>query len=153
MKTTKMKLYRLSLTAAALGSLLAFGNVSQAQDTNITARAGRRGPTVQQRVERMTTELKLNDDQKTKVTALLADQGKQRRELASVPREERREKMRALAENENTQLKMILTPEQFEKWQKLREQMRARRPGGPGQPGSPAPAPAPAPNSPDTKAP
>src|SRR5260370_25856197 len=152
-----MKLNKFSLVAAALGGLVAFTNVTSAQDTNANRRAERRGPMVQQRVERMTTELNLNADQKTKLTALLEDQAKQRRELfrdSSLPREEPRDKMRALLEDENKQLKTILTPEQFEKWHKLREQMRERRPGGPRQAGGPPPAPAPAPepNSPDNKA-
>jgi len=152
-----MKAHRFSLVAAtALGGLLALGSVSLAQDTNTTHRAERRGPTVQQRVERMTTELKLNDDQKTKVTALLEKQVKERRELmkdSSLPREERRQKMRALMESDNKQLKGILIPEQYEKWHTMaREQMRARRQGGHGEPGSPPPAPAPAPNNGESKA-
>lgn len=132
----------------ALGGLLACNSITLAQDTNATGRAERRGQSVQQRVDRMATELNLNADQKVKVTALLEGQAKQRREIFtdnSLPREERRDKMRALMEEENKQLKVILTPDQFEKWQKLREQMRSRRPGGPGQSGPAAPAPAPAP--------
>ena len=96
----------------------------------------------------MTTELNLNPDQKAKVTALFEGQAKQRREIFtdnSLPREERREKMRALMEDANKQLKVILTSEQFEKWQKMREEMRTRRGQGQGQPGEAAPAPAPAP--------
>lgn len=151
----KMKLHLFSFFAAgALACLLAVTNLSSGQDTNTPARATRRGPMVRQRVERMTAELKLNDEQKAKVTAMLEAQAKQRREILvdnSLPREARRDKMRALLEDENKQLKAILTPEQFEKWQKLREQMRARRPGRPAQPGDAAPAPAPAP-TPENKA-
>jgi Spy/CpxP family protein refolding chaperone len=150
-----MKVYKIcTVAAAALAGLLAVTNASAARDTNTTPRVERRGPTVQQRVERMTTELQLNDDQKTKVTALLEKQAKERREImgdSTLPREDRRDKMRALTEDENKQLKTILTSEQFEKWQKLREQMRARRPGGPAQPGVAAPAPAPVPKTPDIK--
>jgi len=155
-KKGQMKAKRLSLAATmALGGLLAFGNLGQAQDTNTTRNAQRRGPTIQQRVDRMSSELKLNDDQKTKVTSLLEKQAKDRRAIAgdsSLPREERRDKMRALMQDENKQLKAILTPDQFEKWQKLREQMRPRRPGAPGEPGgsTAAPAPAPAPTEPKT---
>jgi len=155
-----MKSYRCSLLAAtALGGLLAMGNISQAQDTNATRHAERRCPTVQQRVDRMSTELNLNDEQKTKVTALLEKQGKERREIfgdTSLSREDRRDKMRAVMQDENKQLKAILTPDQFEKWKKLREQIRPRRPGGEGEPGgspaAPAPAPAPQPKSGDNKA-
>ena len=131
-----------------MASLLAFASVSSAQNTNTTNRAGRRGATLEQRVERISTELKLNDDQKAKLKALFQKQAKERREIVAdtnLPRPERREKMRALAGEEKSQLKTILTSEQFEKWQALREQMRANRPRRPAQDGEPAPAPAPAP--------
>jgi periplasmic protein CpxP/Spy len=146
-----------------LGGLLALSNVASAQNTgantnsnsntNSARRGERRGPNIQQRVERLSTELKLNDDQKTKVTALFEKEAKQRREIfadTNLPREERRDKMRALAQDQNKQLKGILTAEQFEKWQKMREEMRARQPGRPGQNGGPAPAPEP--KTPDKKA-
>ena len=142
---------RLSLVAgAALGGLLAFTSVSSAQNTNATNRAGRRGATVEQRVERITTELNLNVDQKAKLTALFKKQAGERREIVGdkdLARPERREKMRALAEEQNKQLKVILTSEQFEKWQTLRAQMRANRQRNPGQAGEPAAAPAPPPTA------
>jgi len=132
-----------------MGGLLVCSNITLAQDTNAARRAERRGQMAQQQIERMTTELNLNAEQKAKVTALFEGQAKQRREIFtdnSLPREERRDKMRALAEESNKQLKVILTPDQFEKWQKLREEMRARRQGrDQAQSGEPAPAPAPAP--------
>ena len=147
-----MKVIRFNLVAAmAIGSLLLCNSLSSAQDTNTPPR--RRGAGVEQRVERMTTELQLNDEQKAKVKALLEKETVQRREIFNLPREERRDKMRALMEDETKQLKLILTPAQLEKWQKLREQMRARRPGGSGQTGGPAPAPAPESKVPETKTP
>jgi Spy/CpxP family protein refolding chaperone len=150
-KRKSMKLCRVSMSlvaGAALGGFLAFTSVSSAQNTNATERAGRRGPTVEQRVERITTELKLNDDQKAKVVGLFKKQAKERREIVAdkdMARPERREKMRALAEEQNKQFKTILTSEQFEKWQALRAQMRANRQRNPGQAGEPAAAPAPPP--------
>jgi Spy/CpxP family protein refolding chaperone len=148
-----MKVHKFGIIAVAvLGGYLACASVSSAQDTNTTRRAGRRGPMVEQRIERMTKELDLTSDQQTKVKALLEKQTKERREIFSdnsLPREERRDKMRALMQEENKELKSILTSEQFEKWKKLREQMRTRRPGGPGQAGGPAPAPAPEPKGTD----
>jgi Spy/CpxP family protein refolding chaperone len=149
-----MKVNRFSIAAAALGGLLAIVNVASAQNTNAASIRERRVPTVQQRVERMSNELKLTDDQKAKVTALFEKEAKQRKEIVgdtNLPREERRDKMRALMENETKQLKGILSAEQFEKLQSMREQARTRRPGHPGQPGG-GPAPAPESKSPDTKA-
>ena len=139
---------------AALGGLLACSNISSAQNTNTNRPPERRGPTARQRVDRMATELKLNDDQKAKVSALFEKQAKERREIfgdRALSREERRDKMRALMEDETKQLKTILTPDQFEKWKTLREQMRSRAPRRPGEqgepPAAPAPAPAPAPST------
>ena len=142
-----MKAYRLNLVAAALTGFLALASVSSAQNTNAINRV-RRGPTIQQRVQRLTTELKLNDDQAVKLTALFEKEAAQRREIFSdrnLARDERRDKMRALMQEQNSQMKLILTPEQFEKLRTLRAESRARRPGASNQPGEPAPAPAPPP--------
>ena len=140
------------VTIAALGGLLAFSNLSSAQNTNTNRVTERRFPSVQQRVDRLSTELKLNDDQKAKVSALFEKQAKERREIfgdRALSRDERRDKMRALMEDESKQLKGILTPDQLEKWKTLREQMRSRAPRQPGEQGEPpaAPAPAPAPST------
>src|SRR5690349_1026473 len=105
---------KLRLVAAlAVGGLLACATVTSAQDA-----PKEKGPTGEQRVERMNTELNLTADQKTKVTALFEDSQKKMRELrqdTSLSQEERREKMRPMREAEDKKLKEILTPEQWEK--------------------------------------
>lgn len=151
----RMKLKSIAV-AVTLGSLLVVSSTGLAQTTNTNSngRTGRRGPNVQQRVERLSTELNLNDDQKSKLSALFEKEAKQGRELrddTSLSRDERREKMRAIRQAQTKELKTILTSEQFEKMQQQREQMRARRGNGSGQPGEPAPAPAPAPKNADNK--
>jgi periplasmic protein CpxP/Spy len=125
-----MRLYKYSLIAAlALGSLLVSTTVSSAQDT----KGGKKGrATVEQRVERMTTELKLNDSQKTKVTSLLEADQKKMQELradTSLSQEQRREKFRALRDESDKKMKEILTSDQWEKLQKSREQMKGERKG------------------------
>src|SRR5690242_17680973 len=117
-----MKLYKLSLIAAlALGSLLVCTSNASAQNQNANTNAPTRPrhgpPSVEQRVERMTTELKLTDDQKTKVTALFEADAKKMHELRSdttLTREEQREKFRAMRTESDGKLKQILTPEQWE---------------------------------------
>jgi len=150
-----MKLLKFSITATAvLAGLSLWTATALAQDTNSTPRGARRGPNVQQRVERLATELKLTDEQKAKMTTLLEKQAKQRRELmadANLSRDDRREKMRAFMQDERKEIKALLTSEQFEKWQQLRAQMRPRRQGQGNQPGEPAPAPAPETKTPDNK--
>ena len=129
-----MSINKLSVIASlALGGLVACSTMATAQDAKDGKKGGKRGPSVEQRMDRMTEELKLTDEQKPKVKAILEDGAKKRQELFadnSVPREQRREKMQALMEEENTKLKAILTPEQDEKWQKMREEFRKNRPPG-----------------------
>jgi len=155
-----MKVRFSTITAAALGALLVFATTGSAQNTNSNTnsnqRAERRPPNLQRRMERLTTELKLTEDQQTKVKALLQKEGKEARELrdeTSLTRDQRREKMRAIREDSQKELKSILSAEQFEKWQQIREQqVRERRAGGTDRPGEAAPAPAPAPKNADNKA-
>lgn len=127
-----MKIQKCSLIAAlALGSLLAGSGISHAQSTNAPARGARRG-SIQQRVDRMNSELNLTADEKTKVTALFEADAKKRQELradTSMDREQKRTKGRELMAEQEKKLKEILTPEQFEKWQKLRQQIRPRSSG------------------------
>jgi Spy/CpxP family protein refolding chaperone len=137
-----MKINKISLMAAmALGGLVACSTMAIAQDAKDGKKKdGKRGPSVEQRLDRMTEELKLTDDQKPKVKAVLEDSAKKRQEMfsdSSVPREQRREKMQALMDEESKQIKAILTPEQGEKWDKMRADFRKNRPpgGGPGADG------------------
>src|SRR5437016_2494938 len=120
-----MKINKFSVIAVlALGGLVASSNLAGAQDEKPGGRKGR-APSVEQRMERMTEELKLTDEQKPKVKAVLEDTQKKRQELFSdsnVPREERRDKMQAIMDKETKKLKEILTEEQFTKWEKMREQ-------------------------------
>lgn len=125
-----MKKNAISLVAAlAVGSFLACTTIAKAQDTN-TQRTGRRGASVEQRVDRLSTELNLTDEQKTKVTALFQDQAKQMRAMrqdTSLSREDRRAKMRTMREDTDKKMKTILTPDQEKKWQQMRKEMRSRR--------------------------
>ena len=128
-----MKINKLSVIAGlSLGGLVACSNLAMAQDQK-PGGGGRRGPSVEQRMERMTEELKLTDEQKPKVKAVLEDSQKKRQELfsdSSVSREDRRDKMRGIMDNEEKKLKEILTADQYAKHEKMREEMRARGKGG-----------------------
>jgi len=133
------------VSALALGGLLACSMMASAQDTNATkegkqGKGGKHGPSIDQQMERLTTELTLTDAQKPKVKEVLENTMKQRQELRNVPQEERREKGQAMREEESKKMKAILTPEQFDKWQKSREQMgRKKGPGPGGEKEAPAP--------------
>ena len=83
----------------------------------------------------MAQQLNLTDDQKAKVKTILDGQMQKMRELrddTSLSPEDRRPKMQAIREETTAQMKAVLTPDQFEKWQKTMQ--RNRRPGGPGGP-------------------
>src|SRR5438067_989883 len=121
-----MKINKISIMIGlALGGLVACSSVASAQDQKPGGRG--RGPSIEQRMERMTEELKLTDEQKPKVKAVLEASQKKRQELfgdTSVAREDRREKMRAINEEEDKKLKEILTADQYAKHEKMREQLR-----------------------------
>jgi protein CpxP len=125
----QMKINKLSaITALALGGLVACSTMAVAQDQK--PGGGKRGPSVEARMEQMTEQLKLTDEQKPKVKAVLEDSQKQRGELrgdSNLSREDRQEKMRGIMDKESKKLKEILTADQYSKYEKMREQMR---PGG-----------------------
>ncbi len=122
-----MRLYKLSLIAAlAVGGLLFCTNLSSAQNAD---QGKKKGFSPQARVERLTTELNLTEDQKPKVLAVFEEQSKKMqalREDTSTPREQRREKMTAIQEESNKKLKTILKPDQWEKYQKQMEEMKKK---------------------------
>jgi periplasmic protein CpxP/Spy len=124
---------KLSLIAAlAVGALLVCSTVAMAQDSNQTPQQGRKKgfPSVEQQMQRLTTELTLTDEQKPKVEAVLKDSQKKRQDLfsdQSMDRQERRDKMTALREEQTKKMKEILTPEQMDKYTKMMEEMKKGR--------------------------
>ena len=65
---------KLSLIAAlALGGLLACSTIAMAQDTNTPKKGGKNRMSVEQRMERLSTDLNLTDAQKPKVKAVLEE--------------------------------------------------------------------------------
>lgn len=144
-----MKATRISLIAALIaGVLLAYSPAASAQDkdkeakpgTKREARPGRpggpggeRGPeAMKERMNKMAEELKLSEEQKTKVEAAMKAQLEKRRAIgqdSSLSDEQKREKGRALREDLNKEMKKILSAEQFAKWEKMGPG------GGPGGPG------------------
>ena len=132
-----MKMQKVSLMAAlATGALLALSPLARAEDKSAAPEgrppAGQRGEMAKERIAKMAEELKLTDEQKTKVTALLKEQAETMRGLRDATPEERREKTKAVREEMQKKMKEILTPEQYTKWEKLRKE---GGPGGPGRPG------------------
>jgi len=95
--------------------------LATAQDANKEAKKGGKGGySVEQRLERMSTQLDLTDAQKPKVKAVLEETAKKMKDV--VP-DERREKMRTLREEETKKLKEILTADQFKKYEEMGQRM------------------------------
>jgi Spy/CpxP family protein refolding chaperone len=122
---------KLSLIAAlALGGLLACCTLATAQDANKDATPKKkRGFSVEQQMERMTTELSLTDEQKPKVKAVLEDASKKRQEIfsdSSLDRQQQREKMQPIMEEQNKKMKEILTSDQYDKYEKMMQDMRKK---------------------------
>ena len=139
-----MKPKKLMIIAALIaGNLVAWNVALRAQISSNTPPAGappagqrppgmRGGPSLDQ----LAQTLKLTDDQKAKVKPILEAQQQKIRALrqdTSLSPEDRRTQMQTIHQDTSTQLKPILTTEQFEKYQQMTQR---RRPGGP----PPAPA-------------
>lgn len=139
------------ITALAVGSLLAWSPALRAGDSTNTPPstppagappAGQRPPGMRggPTLEQLTQQLNLTDDQKTKVKPILEARDKKIADLradTSLSQEDRWAKMQAIRQDTSTQLKAILTTEQFEKYQQMTQR---RRPGGPPPGGNPPPA-------------
>jgi len=164
MKFTK----QLIVAALAAGNLLALTFVLQAQDaTNPPPHAppagglppggafGGPGMRGRPNFDFMAQQLNLTDEQKPKFVSIMETRIQKMRDLPREPGfnsmspEERGAKMRAIQNEMEIQMKTLLTPEQFENWQRMPLMgMRGRRmvpPQGPRNAGSTnAPVPPPA---------
>ena len=133
-----MKMQKVSLMAAlAAGALIALSPLVRAEDKPAPPEGrppqGQHGEMAKERIAKMAEELKLTDEQKTKVTALMKERAESMRGMKDATPEERKEKMKAGREEMQKKMKAILTPEQYTKWEKLRKE------GGPGGPGTEKP--------------
>ena len=123
------------ITALAAGSLLVWSPALRAGDTNKPPSAPPVGQPSRPGFERMVEQLNLTADQKTKVQSIMDKERQKMLDLSkdtSLSQEDRRAKRKAVTEDTALQMKAVLTPEQFDKWQKT-SPMGPRRlhPGGP----------------------
>jgi periplasmic protein CpxP/Spy len=114
------------IAALAVGSLLVWSPALRASDTNkpsSTPPAGAPPAGQPQRsgFERQAEQLNLTADQKPKVQSIEQAQRQKMIDLnkdTGLSQEDRRAKRKAIAEETAQQMKAVLTPEQFDKWQK-----------------------------------
>jgi len=117
---------KLSLVAAlALGGLLVCSTIAMAQDAG-GKKSGKGRMSVEQRMEKLSTDLKLTDEQKPKVKAVLEESQKAMQGLRDVPQDERRTKMQSIMQDQNKKMKEILTPDQMEKYTKMQDEMKKK---------------------------
>jgi len=137
------------ITALAVGSLLAWSPALRAGDSTNTppstppAGAPPAGQPPRAGFERWAEQLNLTADQKPKVQAIMDTQMQKMRDLrqdTSLTAEDRKAKMKTIREDIATQMKAVLTPEQFQKWQDMRNRRNGPPPGGPKRGGTNAPA-------------
>ena len=129
-----------ALAAVVVGSLFAGGIAAQAQENTNTPPAGAPGMRGRPNMEKIAAELGLSDDQKAKLkTVTTNQQAKVRalREDTTLSQEDKRAKLKEIRADTQTQIKEILTEEQFAKWQTI---MKRNRPAGGGAGGGTPPA-------------
>ncbi len=92
-------------------------------------RRGRGGASVQQRLDHMSRQLNLTDEQKAKLKPVLEDEMKQMqavRQDSSLSRDQRREKMMQIHQSTKPQIEAVLTPEQKDKLNRMHEERQQR---------------------------
>ncbi len=110
-------------------------------DAQGPASGGRGGMNSERRLEMMQRQLNLTPDQTTAIKAIFDDERAkmeaERASGASLSPEDRRAKMMAMREEENTKIEAVLTPDQKTKYEAMQARMRERmqnRQGGDGAP-------------------
>src|ERR1043165_3832112 len=88
----------------------------------------RRAQNPEDRFEQLATRLQLNPDQKTKVQQIFGDT---RQQLQSL-RKESEPKVNEIRQQTDQRLQQTLTADQWQKFQQMRDEMRARRAAGAG---------------------
>ena len=84
---------------------------------------GRRPTAPADRIEQLATRLQLNADQKTKVQQIFGDTRQQLQAL----RKESEPRVNDIRQQADKQLQQVLTPDQWKKFEQMRDEMRAKR--------------------------
>jgi periplasmic protein CpxP/Spy len=116
---------------AILAGALSFQPMAQAADEQTPAPPANasRQQGLRQRMQDVAKELNLTDEQKQKLQAIVRGEAAKLQALrqdSSLSPTDRRQKVRALRDDITAQVKQVLTPEQFEKWQARQGQPGAR---------------------------
>jgi len=94
-----------------------------------------------QRVQMMTQQLNLTNDQQQNIKLILEDESQQMESLrsdSSLSQQDRMSKMKEIRQSTSSQIKPLLTSDQQTKWQQMMDQ-RSTRPGATSQQRQPQP--------------
>jgi protein CpxP len=139
MKVTKP----MFIAALVAGNLFAWNLALRADDSTNTPPANPPASDVKSPArgfDRLSELLNLTADQKPKVKAIMDAQMQKMRDLredTGLSQDDRRTKMKAIHDDTATQLKAVLTADQFAKWQKMSQHMHHAPPGGENGAGTP----------------
>jgi periplasmic protein CpxP/Spy len=129
MKSTKTWL----VAVLAAGALLGGSSALYAQNATNTPPASTHGGMKSR--QNIAKQLDLTEDQKPKYDAIMkgaAEKGRALREDTSLTSQDKKDKAKVIREDTTAQLKALLTPEQFTKWQELSKHgSHAHPPGSP----------------------
>jgi Spy/CpxP family protein refolding chaperone len=105
-----------------------------AQDSGEDSAQARKLPMPEEVVEKLDSKLSLTDDQKAKITPIIADRQQQMRAVAtdsSMRRFQKARKMKSIYKDSDKKIKAVLTDDQNKKYeeiqQEMKEQMKQRR--------------------------
>ena len=129
---TIMKPTKLTLLAVLLGSLLGIpaSRAADADPKPADKPDAKAAPARGDRLKSVAEQLKLTDEQKEKLKPIFQEERKKVRELRDnkdLSRQDRVAKLKEIREDVTSKIKPILTPEQLEKWNKLRSERPGRR--------------------------
>jgi periplasmic protein CpxP/Spy len=115
---------------AAIAGTLGFQPLARAADTQTPAQpaGANRAAALRERMQDFAKELNLTEEEKQQLQTIIRTQAGKVRDLrqdTSLSPEDKKEKLRALREEITAEVKKVLTPEQFEKWQAKQGQLAA----------------------------
>lgn len=122
------------LFVCLLALLASAPQAAQAFQEQASSQGARRFPSPEEVVARLDEKLSLSDDQKAKITPIIADRQQKLKELAangSGRRFQKARKMKAIYSESDDKIKALLSDDQKQKYselqQQMREQMKQRR--------------------------
>jgi periplasmic protein CpxP/Spy len=128
----QMRSIRTLKTACAIAALaFVLGAIptwaQQGQEGGSMSHGGRMMASPEERTDKLTKALNLNDDQKSKVLSAYQDEQKQMESLrsdTSTPRDQKRSKMMQIHENTVSQIKGVLNADQAKKFDAMQQEMK-----------------------------